>query len=142
MYAYFTPSTGSPQIALNDASKVEEDFYDFSDRSGKEVQTAQFLRAGSVKFYDRGNEFTDITAKMTKQFATLDAGTTWLAGKRAALSMVGKAVPNGTCTLVARNFDGSIQTFTTANACVTITLDRQVGVSFEFSVHIQGGALT
>lgn len=141
MYAYFTPSTGSPQIALNDASKVEEDFYNFTDRSTKEIQTAQFLRAGSVQTFDRGNEVTDITAKFTKLFSTLDAGTIWLVTTRAALSMVGLVKPYGKLTFVARNFTGSTHNFDVHNACVTLTLERQIGVSFEFSIHVQGGRL-
>ena len=139
MYASFTPS-GSYAVELSDSTNVAEDLFNLRDNSGRDIQQRKNFRSASGLTYDRGNQFTDITASVLKQFAKLEDGTDWLRAMRDALLCVGLTSPNGTVTLYARNFDGSTKSFTIANANVTVTLVEQIGSSFEFSYHIQGGA--
>ncbi len=140
MYATFTPS-GLYAIDLNDPDSVAEDFFDFRDTSGKEIQVNKFFRAPAITTFDRGNQHTDITAKITKLFNTLEDGTDWLRAMREALSCLGLTPPNGTVLFYARNMDGSTKSFTVTDANITVTLEQQLGVSFVFQYHIHGGKM-
>ena len=141
MYASFTPS-GLYAVELNNPADVSEDFYDLSDRSAKSIQVSNPLRSQGVKTFDRGCLQTDITAKITKQFASLDDAMAWFVAIRTELSCVGLTTPSGSVTLTSRNHDGSTGTNTVPDANVSIKLLRQLGLSFEFEYHIQGGEMT
>jgi hypothetical protein len=60
---------------------------------------------------------------------------------RAALSCVARTTANGTVALIVRNHSGSTKTFNIPAANVTVALVEQIGVSFVFEYHIQGGAM-